>query len=1321
MNKRQVDGGGGSGGDALAGYEYQIDVSVWLALDLILANRSTQELFLEPASQEDIEAELEENEPGRVTSTTPLDGYQLVVQAKLRGGDAWTVKDLLSLLKYGSEKRKSAVKRLEDPKVRYLLITSAALNGKTRQLQVRHAGVWPKPANMPATIVNALPTDTAGRVAVIGNQDEERLSNDIKCLLTENFRVPNARWYNCWRVLREEVRIRINRGGSGRWNRIELERVIKDNEGYIASSPELEHFVHPINWDNLLSAMRGRHAALIIGQSGTGKTMATRKLYDELREEIPGLSRIPITLGPQQLREDRTEPPVLYDIEDPWGRFDFDPRSRPWNDQLAQFFSHATHDRMVVATSRLDVATSTGALKLVKPWMFALEAEHYGKSERHRIYTTRIPDLPRELQILASEAEKIVLAELGTPLEIQKFFDALPMIERQSLKNPSKVISEAIKLAHQNSIERTVIDQIEARGEVCAATIVWALLKANHKISLRVLRIIEDELAEKEAALREGVSPLIAFFVAARNLRQIENTITYYHPRVEAGIEQTLERHRTVARITLRLLIEILTDPDGPGEEWGTATSAKILAVADVKTNIKPVPEAATQEKIDKWLMTKIAEGGSKFEANLQLAASAGSTKNNVSEVARYFLHRLDKSFLGCNCWKPPEHNEAWYQRMRNDPAIKPMVETFIWEVLPNTSDDYPKSFATKIQKLAPSLSGAFLEAASRAVHFGYIPTADAIAEGALVDLDGFETIVDTAVKVLTPSDEERQQNLEMRLAIVNGEYSEGYAEYLAENDDGYTASEFLKAYVDRVRCNGNWRHFIQHRHYDRLKYYWLKALAKETEDAAPDFEEVAGAFTACRGSEDEAVIWLILLRAWEPSYLEAMTERLIEGHQSIDVRRAALTCLVEHVPVKLAEISCKLISQGGQSRLVEIAIDLAYLRKQRGDDGKRHGLAATAALSSLPEPYIELSEVDLALSKNITPVLSRNARDILDSIKDGSEDIRLLRVLLDAHVSLLHVDDDIRWLLNNSNDNDVAVEALNAAIRREMLAEVEASLNHKFAQVSARALTAIATPKPAPLEQRFLSMVEAKGSPIRNALVHLLDSKPHMAHLATLTKLLKDTWSRSAAQYGEPDDFPIARAAVTAIAKLASFEPGQAEELYGVAIKTSDTKLKFMLFELIARKGGSTYQERLFELAINPGRLSVREAASRALLSADKEVKPEVVAQITPELLATRDENVAVTLTLLLALRAEIEVVRRAAEVLSTNTNRRVLLVLMIWLMSDRDAALAKTIARLLPAKHPGVVWALGGESDVMDESILADLGKPLICSKVYHFMKPK
>ena len=131
--------GSGSGSYAVAGYDYQMDVSIWLALDLALASKLTHELVLEPHHEEDIEANLQEFEPSHVTSNAQLDSYQLVVQVKLRTGDAWTVSGIKALLEHGSDTRASAATRLADPKIRYLLVTNAALNGDTRKLSVLRA------------------------------------------------------------------------------------------------------------------------------------------------------------------------------------------------------------------------------------------------------------------------------------------------------------------------------------------------------------------------------------------------------------------------------------------------------------------------------------------------------------------------------------------------------------------------------------------------------------------------------------------------------------------------------------------------------------------------------------------------------------------------------------------------------------------------------------------------------------------------------------------------------------------------------------------------------------------------------------------------------------------------------------------------------------------------------------------------------------------------------------------------------------------------------------------------------------------------------
>lgn len=1308
---------GGSGGHSIAGYEYQIDVSVWLALDLVLANRLAHELILEPASEEDIEADLAENEPGRLTSTASLDGYRLIVQAKLRSGDAWTVAGVKALLQHG-EKRPSAAKRLKDERARYLLITTAGLNGGTRGLRVRRAGSWPKPAEMPATIKSALPARSAGRVAIIGNEDEERIDTDIKTLLIESFRVPNARLDECRRALREQARVRIGGAGGGRWTRAQLEQVIRRHDGYIASSPELEHYVHPTNWGELRAAMRDRNAALIIGQSGTGKTMATRKLYDEVRKDVPGLFRVPITLGPEQLRDDTTEPPVLYDIEDPWGRYDFDPKSRPWNDQLAQFLAKARPDRMIVVTSRLDVAQSAGALDTVKPWLVGLEAEHYGGTERRCLYRNRIDALPRKLQPLARESEASVLTELATPLEIQKFFDALPTLDDKERRNPAGLVAEAIRRAHQDSIERTVVDQIEERQDIRAAAVLWGLLKANDKLSLRLLRQIEEDLAERGPQFEKGVSPLVTFFVAARNLRQAESTITYYHPRVEAGIEQALDRDRIVARRTLRLLIDILVSPDGPGEVWGVAASARLLLAADRTPELKPEPSPAAQAKINAWLASELGKGGKDFEANLDLAAAAGSADSNAAEVARFLLHRPDRSFGGLHMWGPPEHDESWYARMRADPSVKAIVETFIRDVLPRARDDFRTAFVAEAERVAPGLTSAFLAAAATSVHFGVTNSHDAIAEGALNDLEGFEAIVDTAISVRTPSAAELQSAAETRLAITNGEYSEDYAEHLGDNDDGWTAGEFLEAYVQRVRATVGWRHLVERRHRDRLLYYWFRELAK---DEAPQPDEVTGAFAVGRGTDDEDDLWHVLTKAWDVAFEQALVERVTEGHSEPRVRIAALTCLVERAPAQLPRICRELANDGREDRLVELAIELGELRHQRSDfDGARHGEAASRSAAGLPPLLREISEAALALETKTAPTLSEDARQLLCSVPARSEEVRLFRVSLDEHLPVF-VPDDNRWLLANSDEASNAVEAINAAIRHGLAEEIEAGLSHRFADVVARALTATGTPMPPPLPQNLLGLANHKGSPVRKALLELLDAKPHPEHRATLLLLAKDDWSPRSAYYGEEDDYPIAQAAVTALGKLGAVDDRSADELYQVAIDTRDSDVRYEIFVLLVRAADPRFQTQLLELAVNPGRRVVRQSAAAALMVGHERVEGDVVARITARLLETRIESVASRLLLLVALRAGIDDLVKIAEALSTNDKRRVLLLLVIWVLRERDASAADRVARMLPTNHAGVKWALAGAKGKLGDTALDDLGDPVSVEQVLLFMTPK
>jgi len=54
---------------AQAGFDYQLDVSILAALQLLLISKAATRLVLEPANEEDLEADLEPCVPGRLQSS----------------------------------------------------------------------------------------------------------------------------------------------------------------------------------------------------------------------------------------------------------------------------------------------------------------------------------------------------------------------------------------------------------------------------------------------------------------------------------------------------------------------------------------------------------------------------------------------------------------------------------------------------------------------------------------------------------------------------------------------------------------------------------------------------------------------------------------------------------------------------------------------------------------------------------------------------------------------------------------------------------------------------------------------------------------------------------------------------------------------------------------------------------------------------------------------------------------------------------------------------------------------------------------------------
>lgn len=1313
-----------AGASALAGFEYQISASIWLALDLIVASKLASECVLEPISQEDLEAELqgtvEEDEPGSVITTSQIGGYRLIVQAKLRTGDAWTASGLRGLLTHGGKVRKSAAELLQqDPSARYLLVTSAGLNSEARHLRVNRAGAWPAAPKLPPSLAETFGVSLGGRLAVIRGKEPEDLEGEIKTLLTENFHVPNARYAECRLALREAARAKVLGAGAGRWTRAELEIVIREHEGYLASSPDLESYVYPTNWNELLRAVEERYAVLILGQSGTGKTQTSHKLQDELGKRLRGLKRIAITRrhAPGQVVKDQTVPPVVFDIEDPWGRYEFDRDSRDWNDQLADIMRGARHDRIVIATSRRDVATEAGALAKVSPWIVDLESEHYDLSRRRALYHNRLDTLPPTLQVAANENESLVLNELSTPLEIQKFFDELRITDPNKPVHVYLLIRDAIKRAHQNSIESTVKEQIEAHAAVPAAAVVWGLLKSRDRLALDDVRRVEEVLDVLDHdAFREGVTPLINFFIAARNLRQPPNeaSVSYYHPRVESGIEQTLSVHRMPAKRSLRFLVEALLSVEGDDPDWGMSTAVRMIeSIARRRPDLKPTVSAGDQVKIDAWLETRVMTLESDLDANLKLAAAAGSKTSVASEFARFMQHRPDTSFPGLHRWGPPPHDATWYAWMRANPVTQLLLSTYIRTVLPHERADFHHArLLDELSRLAADLTPAFLDAAKIAVWFGVNDVSSVIAEGALQDLDGFESVVDMAVQVVTPTPENSFEAARVRLRIENGEVGGDFVEEWETSDDGHTAREYLGAYVDQIRSIRQWGDLLRHRHRDKLLYYWVRSLYHASPSQATD-DEVAAVFDAGYSTAEEIHVWPLVKGHWQKSFLPRLRARVMDGQALRSVQLEALRTLIERVPDELNEIALTLQQRGGRSRLLEIAFEIADLRLERATD------ILPGAAQHLPTPYAQISDAFFRAKDDQSPDLSEEAWDLLkQNVQDGQL-LRWFRIRLDRHRAL-PVDEDIRWLLAHGTDVDKTVDALEGAIRHGLSADIEAALEHRFSRVVASALTAIGTPLPAPLPTRLLQLGSAKPAPVRQALIALLDAKPHLSNQTVLLSLVSDTWSNDRRYENQSAHYPIARAAAAAINKLETVDQETAEKLYRVAINSPDAPLRFQLFQLLAQKGDTPAQTQLFTLATTPGRESIKCAAAHALLVAYESIEQDIPSRITAELLIREPASVSLRFTFLLAAAGENEAVLQTARELMKDRRALVLLVPMLWVMSERDSSAAELIAHLLPPNHVGVAWARTIPHIPIEPGVLDDLGDPIRVHAVQEWFEP-
>ncbi|GLR97768.1 hypothetical protein GCM10007858_54100 [Bradyrhizobium liaoningense] len=1018
-----------SGGTSLDGYFYQLDVSILTALDLVLAKKVARNVVLEPASEEDLEAEIE-NAPGAMTEEVSLDAYQLVIQCKLRNTGPWKHEELSRLLAHGTE-RKPAKERLLDPKVRYLLVTSADLDGAARKLRVEVAGDWPLAKDLPKEMGAKLPADAGGRLAVLASMDQEKVNTRIDRLLSERFRVPYPKLATCRKALREDALLRMRGAAHGVWDRSDIERAITSADGYTGESEALEGFVPPTNWTELKQALDERNAVIITGASGTGKTRVAKALIAHLRNNMRGLRHVIIQGGPEKILSDQQPGPVVFEIEDPWGRFRLEPASAPWNDAIDDVLQSSRPDRKFVVTSRSDVLHESNPKSLKKKWFVTLEEENYGTKERIALFENRLPSLAPKLQAIGLRYRDRAIERLLTPLEMHRYFAVLSDGFEEG-ENEGQFIHRCISDAHLSSIETALLNSVRQRQAWGWAAIIWGLFKARSRLTFTVLPSIQALLTKQQADLEDGLEPHINFLIAGRNIRQSEATLTYQHPRVELGLEQAMKEKPGQSSRLLGYLVDVLIELDSKTSgDWGVESAAHLIAAAKAHETISIAVAADAQTRLDQWLEDRLTSTGEDFEDDLQLAAKVGSQSCIPAEVARWLVSppKADKDSWFFDGWSLPERTANWYQAAKSHPGTSRICAAFVTRILPRNSHSFPDDFSDNIGELSDQVTPAFIEAAMSVVADGYNPNAHAIAEGALKDISAFEGVLASAAEYERTLSQKGDDGL--WLSIVNGELDDASAEHYYESgqEDGLTAGDFIERYTRKRRLEDGWQAIRDHAYSRQLAGRWLDIAAKD-QDATPAEWSAIGA--AVRDDWTESRLWDKLCGELPAILVPQLRDRLLSGGQDRAIRLDGVKAAIHEPSIALADIVNSLVANGNVRRVLELALDIV-----NADNDKECKEAFAKARHEIKAAVSgPLAEIVRAFVDDKTSAMSVDALKYLEAIEfDSNADAKLAQAELLCKGGV-NIERFLQEILTGPEDNDAqlstATRAVELAVERK-------------------------------------------------------------------------------------------------------------------------------------------------------------------------------------------------------------------------------------------------------------------------------------------------
>ena len=856
-----VDNEHSGGSPALRGYDYQRDVSVWAALQLLLPDGpgpAATELVIEPVSLEDLEVALAAPDDEPTPGLQAEGRTRLTIQVKYRDTDSWSAAQLRKLVEdrakqgtRGPEPRERAkAQLLRAPSLRYLLITNQGVDADLAPIRVGSLTAHPAAGALPAgmALTPTEKTALAGRFAVLPSLVPGLLDAQIRELLAARGHVPSRGIDLAVERLRRAVEDRM-RGLAAALTRAGVESIVRVAGGLPLADRELAEYRPPLALETAEQRLESDHAVLLVGPPGYGKSLTARWLVHQLRNEVPAFGVVDAGEGIAAVERALDTPgrSVIH-LDDPWGNAGLSGEAQAWAAALPKLLWRATADKVFVITSRSDIYRWALGARPEPIWDrigCVLDADSYPDETRWDILLGKVRREGGWREDLVTRHRGSILRGLKSPLALDRFAQLLGRCPSPAAANVDGLIEDA----QVESIRRVVEEQVKGWPEgVRHATVLWAMLRGARGITPEQLRRLQLQLEEDGGPGDLDLEAFVEHFQPG-TFELGPDIRLGAHSKVIEALEELVMLHRASARgmldRTARALDDLRRqDPAFVPLLLGLVEATDAVAGSGVQLS------SSARALVDPLVLEEfLAAGEREVESTLSRLIQLASDALPAARLARY-LDRGEVDGEGERrhwMWKAPEITAEEIAAIQSDPASARVAAAWVTFLLPDARLYYDAE--ALLAWLAPfgfAPEEAFLGACERMLDIlAFFHNETTVVEGALA---GSEPPVGRVFALI----EEMDERIERRQRLQGHEGNPWQAEldfthqlHLQDRfeEEHAIVRDAAEGYVRARRRREGFAWIAEHARPDLILPAWAAAIEHGDPDPTP--EELDAFFTA--------------------------------------------------------------------------------------------------------------------------------------------------------------------------------------------------------------------------------------------------------------------------------------------------------------------------------------------------------------------------------------------------------------------------------------------------------------------------------------------